>query len=318
MEDLMRVSVSRFLLIAGLAACVETPELGEDELMMEDASLAVQPYISRAARLWNCSGTRLTSIHVITAVHCFPMVDELVSFYSSGTPYPEETDTTRVILGRAKPPGTAWGYNTAADWHDSDDQFADLAIVTLSRPPMSLVHEITPLAWKYPGEDAWGAMVGGGAHYDNGDLFGILMQAPVQTSSGSDDDGDFYTHQDPGNPGDSGGGLHHSGRLLGVTHGADYLPDGWHQQFTSVPEHLEWILGEIGYQWSGTVPANAVLSGTSVIDHRGSHLRCQYACDHTSTCVGYNWNSLTNQCWLFSNVTGSIALPNFKSARRTP
>lgn len=297
---------------ATLAACVDAPpddDLGESEQWVEGGTLASAGKLARAAKLRNCTATRISPRHVITALHCRPAVGDKVQFYAAG-PFPD--GTTRKVAAVTTPPGTSFT-STSYDWTDTSDRIADIAVLTLDNPDTT--GAVATLAWTYPGIEVAGVKVGAGQHEDNPALSGLLMNKSDLTWSDSDAKGGFYTEEFALNDGDSGGAFYVGPKLLGVTHGA-HLLGVWRGRFTSVPAHLSFILSAIGYAWPGDAPEERVRSGAIIGTSTGTHKSCQYACDNTSGCVAYSYLVALSSCSLLGSVTGSAPSSSFRSALR--
>lgn len=274
---------------------------------IEDGIIANPFYYERDVRIsgggGKCSGTRIGPYHVITALHCGVAVGDTVRFYTNGSAYPSSSDASRTVEAVGKRPGTSWSVaNQSGDLVDENGIFADFAILKLSAAVRGI--DYATMAWLYPGDGASGTKVGNGNHEDNTSLFGIVMQKADTTWTSSDADGPFRTSEDAVNPGDSGGAFYHQTRLLGVTSSHD----PFHARYTSIPRHLTWILDVINYQWGGVIPPlnGRYLAGALLASLPGkSHIVCQYACQNTASCAGYNYFSPLDQCNLLSSVTSA-------------
>lgn len=274
---------------------------------IEDGIIANPFYFERNVRIngpgGRCSATRIGFRHVITALHCGVAAGDTVRFYNNGSAYPSSADASRVVEAVGKRPGTSWSVaNQSGDFIDENGIFADIAILRLDNGVRGV--DRATLAWAYPGDGASGTKVGNGSHEDNTNLFGIVMQKADTTWTSSDADGPFRTSEDAVNPGDSGGAFYHQTKLLGVTSSHD----PFHARYTSIPRHLHWILDVINYQWGGILPplSGRYLVGAALSTLIGkSHLVCQYACENTTGCAGYNYLSSLSHCNLLSSVTSS-------------
>lgn len=318
----MRFSlIGLFLSAVTLTACYGAPdaplqdeEVGTAESAIEGGVLAGQFHRSRAAYLVNtgCTATRIGPLHLITALHCLPAVGSTVRFYDQG-PGPDAS-FTRTVAKVGVRPGTQWSTaNDSGDWTDIDNKFSDIAIVKLNEPVDDI--PFAKLAFVYPGAGFFGTKVGAGAHEGNVNLASLLMSKSDGTFSANDDGGGFRTEECAMNEGDSGGAFYFADRVLGVTNGCTTVGDiYWRGRFTSVPEHLDWILDVINYEWSGNPVEARARSGNVISSFTGSMLRCQYACETTSNCVAFNRFTSTGTCQLLSSVTSSASSSVFQSA----
>jgi len=252
-----------------------------------------------------CTATRIAPNFLLTALHCQMQlfVGKNVTFYSTGPGY--NTTMTAKIVNVTNPPGTNW----ATDYYtDSNGQFADLAVVQLDRNIKT--GAAATMQWAYPGSGSSGFKVGcGGLASGVSNTTGRLLAASDTLDSGDDSGGGFHTTHDQVDPGDSGGPFYYKNRILGTLWGT-YAGTGGGTvaRYTSVPAHLDWILGSIGYQWSGAPPvAHQAISGNVVENFATNSQRvCQYACEQHSDCVGYNFStlSLPGICQTFNTFGG--------------
>ena len=99
-------------------------------------------------------------------------------------------------------------------------------------------------------------------------------------------------------------------RILGVLNAQLVGVSG---DYTSVPAHLDWILGQIGYAWTHGASQAVVRRGTGLqIFDEATERMCQYACDHTA-CVAYNYVPSLDRCTLLSSVTSIISSTTVRS-----
>jgi len=316
----MRNTITTLAIITTLGACVveNEPSLEDEEAVdeetyssqeqaIQDGSLATAWQRDRAIDLQNCTGTRISSRHVLTALHCDPQVGQVVFGYGDTSTH-SDTSKARTIVAVARPPGTNWDYD---DWTDSSGEFADMAIVTLSSP--ADWGSSATLAWTYPGDDHYGYKVGRGNHEGDPNPDAELRYRGDYTYSDSDDGGGFLTNQAGVDPGDSGGPYYYGNRVLGTLTGK-ILDLVWRGRHCSVPEHLSWILSAIGWTWPhGTVQNDFVRSGAILGVMYRSERICQYACDHTGSCVAYNHYAALNMCQMLSTVTGGSSADGWRS-----
>jgi hypothetical protein len=310
----VRALAASFCFLA-VPACVE-PEEGDD-LDLADTEQAVQGgyqaadwQSERAAKINRCTATQIGIRHAITAIHCNPKVGSWIQFYGTSV-YPRDSDT--MITDISIPPGTAIYADGGEDWSDSEGRLADFAILEFSPPQYNTYAH---LAWRYPGDDRLGIVVGAGDHNGEENETDRLFQQTAETYSDDDDSGGFYTNVWVGDKGDSGGAFYVGAQqLLGVTHGAHWI-FVWRGRFTSVPEHLAFILGAINWNWMGDPPEQKMRVGSILSIFSNTHKVCQYACWETSGCVAYNWSTALGQCTLLGSVTGSVTSSAYRSALR--
>lgn len=306
-----KTKLSLSLALAACAACVDVPpEAGEaaDEITGAGATSASQFHLDRAAATPGCTATRIAPNFALTAIHCGTGVGANVDFYDTGP------GTDAVLTAHV----AAWIQRDDAiditachddlECYDTDGNFADLALLQLGDMTPAMdgpAGAQATLAWTYPGSGAGGYSVGAGRHGDLSNPERILKQIWDTTDDGDADDGAFHTTNDFVNPQDSGGPFYVGGRELGVLHGHGWdVPHGNFDKYTSVPLHLDWILGRIGYAWPGTPTYWGLFyDGTTMSSFSGSERVCQYACEETSTCEAYNYY-VGGTCRLLRAVTG--------------
>jgi hypothetical protein len=285
-----------------LSACAGDLTVGEETQAVEGGEQATQFDRNRAALLTFCTATRISEQFIITALHCSPVQHEMVQFCTTANTPTPTPGFTRGVDTVANPPGTSAADD---DWEDDDGKFADIAVVKLTSPVLTTVPYAT-MAWTYPGDGAAGHKVGAGRHYEDPELFGVLLRKDDETWTEDDGDGIFRTTEFGLNHGDSGGPFYYGSKLLGVVNGsAGTLP--LRARYTSIPEHLDWILHAIHYDWPGGPLIARYHGGTAIETFFGSStLRCAYACDRTSSCISFN-RSTSGICQLMSAVTSSVA-----------
>ena len=317
-----------------LSACVaeepETEALGETVQALHGAdSLASQSQANRAVALvrftdgeWKrfCTGTLIDDDHVLTASHCQATTSHRVAFYT--VPNQMDTSRMRAIEAVGVQPGVHPG---DADYENTSGKFADIAILRLTAT-VGAPAVVAQLKWTYPGSDYASTKVGAGRHSDPGaadqDTVAQLRQIADRTDSPDDNDGSFLARGQDVDPGDSGGTLYTPGSngvglwVTGVLYGYTWDWDSatYRDLYTSVPEHLDWILDVINYAWSGgTVSTGRIRSGTPFSTFTSSELVCRYACDRTSACEAYNYLVTLSMCQLLPAPGTSSAAPGFNS-----
>jgi Trypsin len=319
-----------------LTACATQPELGEDSdaITDETSALAQDYYRLRAVKTANgtggCTATRISARFALTAAHClakFSNSDETVDmlanvgndvlFYKIG---PFSTTGEATIAQRF----VRTGVSTASCYHgdacsDSTGNFADIALLRLddqAGEDTDLEGAIATLAWKFPGDGAPGKAIGAGRHNGQANPNKVLRQSSDTLASDDDDDGWFKTSEAQTNPGDSGGPFYVGNKVVGVLAGVGAAGlDTW-GKYTSVPHHLTWILQTIGYHWRGQpAQTNTWYAGDLIESASISELACQYACERTTSCEAYNFQSdLVASCGLYENVTHANTQTGWKGA----
>ncbi|HEY5937144.1 MAG TPA: PAN domain-containing protein [Kofleriaceae bacterium] len=246
---------------------------------------------TRATR--RCTATVIGPSHVLMSARCNPQIGETILFYTS-TLANEASD--REIIDVDYPPGV----NPASgDYHDSNNIYANLAIVRLEAPAPTTSLAAT-LSWRYPGNNSTGTKVGAGEHQPVVTAT-TLRQVNDTTESASDNNGNFWTHNQHTNTGDGGGPFYSGSRVLGVfdTYVWEWV---YRDQYTSVPESLNWILSQIGFTWNHLrytfwrISAGTILEQFTV----ESENQCQYACEKTSSCGGYSYRRNDPYCRLYA------------------
>jgi hypothetical protein len=236
-----------------------------------------------------CMGTIVGARHVLTAASCDPRIGDRVLFYAASGELDEASD--RTIASIHNPPGVD---GRTGDLTESGGDFADMTIVRIgeARPAGT---RVAIAAWSYPsGGDDWG------------DKVGIDPEAPSRvqvlsdlTYSDHDNDGHFLTENQQTVDHDRGGPFYDR---RGVLHGSVWEWES-RDKYASVAERSDFVVGNLGFVWSGGITVHGRrLTGTMIEMFTGSWQVCQYACQHTSGCVGVSRENFTRTCRLFSSL----------------
>lgn len=317
-----------FLTAPILTACVSPPpELGEDtqEIYGDNVQAASQFQLDRAISFPGCTATKISARFALTAAHCQASTSQLVQFYATGPGV--NTQSAANIVSVVLRPGVngAACFADVENCVDTSGKFADIALLELATPitgqgaESDLEGHQATLAWTYPGYGYNGKKVGAGNHDGASNPNNLLLQTPDETTSDDDVEGRFDTREATTDQGDSGGPFYYGSRVLGTLVGTQFEGLNSYNVYTSVPQHLNWILTKIGYQWRGLPPQSSTLyAGTDVQSFVGSELECQYACEKTSSCEAYNFNTLapagTANCHLENNITSVSTASGWRGA----
>jgi Trypsin len=319
-----------------LTACATQPELGEDSdaITDETSALAQDYYRLRAIKTANgtggCTATRISARFALTAAHCLAKfsnstetvnmlanVGDDVLFYKIGayTTTGEAEIAQRFVRTGISTQSCYYGNGCS----DSTGNFADIALLRLddqADKDADLEGAIATLAWKFPGDGAPGKAIGAGRHGGLSNPYKVLRQSSDTLASDDDGGGWFKTSEAQTDDGDSGGPFYVSNKVVGVLAGIDSFGlDTW-GMYTSVPHHLTWILQTIGYRWRGQpVQTNTWYAGDLIESASISELACQYACERTTSCEAYNFQSdQVASCGLYQNVTHANTQTGWKGA----
>jgi hypothetical protein len=320
-----------------LTACAAEPQLGEDSdaITDETSTLAADYYRLRAIKTANgtggCTATRISPRFALTAAHClanFSNTDETVNmlanvgndvlFYKLGA---FTTTGEATIAQRFARPGVSVNgcYQSQSSCWDATDHYADIALLRLddqADEDTDLEGAIATLAWKFPGDGAPGKAIGAGRHDGEANPYKVLRQSSDTLASDDDDDGSFKTSEAQTDKGDSGGPFYVNNKVVGVLAGAGSAGLDTFGKYTSVPHHLTWILQTIGYHWRGQpAQTNTWYAGDLIESASISELACQYACERTTSCEAYNFQSgNVYSCGLYENVTHANTQSGWKGA----
>jgi hypothetical protein len=305
-----------------LTACVTDPEVDvtTENIAGPGAGVASQFQRDRAATLFSCTATRISARWLLTAAHCMAEVEDDVGFYSTGPgDDPNETAEVDAVVLRPGVNAGACFADTDACW-DTTGTFADIALLRLKNhddgfDENDLDGHQAMLAHQYPGDGEPGVKIGSGNHGGLPNEFETLMQIADTTSSMNDNNGMFFTWQAQSDQGDSGGPFYYGNSVLGVHRGSSQGED----YYTSVPEHLKWILTTIDYQWRGQPEqASTKYTGTLIESFFGNEDECQYVCEKMASCEAYSFDLFPDvadpNCFLYDAVTGVSTDSTWKGA----
>ncbi|MBK8936843.1 MAG: trypsin-like serine protease [Polyangiaceae bacterium] len=311
------VAVITLAMSAAAAACSaddtmtdETEEeLAEAEHEITGGTAADLWSRARVASLGNCTAIIVGTRHLLTASHCMPQVGSSAKFYTTtnASYVPVDDLTSREIQSVAYPPGVN---PSTGDYTDSNGKFADIAVIRLTAP-IPATSTVATLAWAYPaGGDDFGVKIGQGGHEGGPNADNDLRGVVDSTYSDNDAEGHFLTENEQSDLGDSGGPFFYSGRALGVLFGSVFEWE-YRNKYSSVQQHLPWILTTMSYAFSGTLASGSIVNGTTLsTPYASSSRECSYICDKTSSCVAFNFTPVTpwTPCTLKSTNTGSAAM----------
>jgi Trypsin len=260
-----------------------------------------------------CTATRIAPHFAVTSAHCQVAAGDLLSFYTTGPGYSSASALVTQVIARPGVTGVAC-FNSVSNCYDTSGKFADIVVVRLDRDVT--VGEAATLEWAYPGAGANGQKVGAGNHNAaNTNNNGTLLQVADSTDSSDDNDGSFNSVHDRVDKGDSGGPLYVNGHMIGTLYGEQYKPAQvkFESLHTSVAKHLDWILANIGYHWSGSPPqTNSWFDGHLLQSVLTTERGCQYACEHTTSCQAYNY--IGSSCGLYTAITSTHSQSGVHSA----
>ena len=310
------------LALSSVTACapVDDDNTGGGSQSITGGNLAAEWQRRRAAKISGCTATIIGPRHLLTASHCRPSVGDTVRFYTATSTETDSTlsrtvDQVRLPSGvnPTSNPDPAW-----ADYTDTSNDFADIAVVRLSAAvPSTAV--VATMAWLYPGANYNGLKVGAGRHNDAANPSASLLTIDDVTRTASDNEGFFHTEREQVDPGDSGGPFYRNNsgstnrHVLGVLYGT-WFDWGFRNRYTSVAQHLDFILDAMGYtgpftvSMSGGKPTSPMASFAT-----NSEKVCRYACENTTNCRAFSWVPVQTfpvvvspTCYLREFSTGSV------------
>jgi hypothetical protein len=299
-------SLTAFTLLSSLfvTACVDDDDLAGDTLAIEGGSPPTSTMVAVAATIqfneltpggYIASGVRIGPRHVLTAGG--PMPGDVVELYrdARGT----DPTTRRRIVSMLR-------YSTAASEQWRPKVMVLDADVTVGAPAV--------LAWSYPGPGADVQPVSAGAHGGEPNPTFALRRADDRTVSIVASD-QFRVEGDLIEPTDGGGPVWHEGRVLGVMQRVACSDPAL--CVASVPYHLDFILGAIGWAWPYGPSSSGAWTGAilEVVDDASERV-CQYACANSRSCVAYSVELASGSCRLMSSRTRFSLQPGWRSGTR--
>lgn len=300
-------------LCPSLVGCVIDPDADPDDLTTTVAAIngpsseasqfqlrrAVIPTFTGASP--TCTGTKVAPGFILTAGRCSYPIGSTVNYFGTGSNSYAPLATANVVA-RFEVPGSD---GLAGDYSSIDNRFSDLALIQVDNDKFGTA---ATLAWRYPGSGFSGQKVGAGSHDGNSNVNGRLRQVSDTTYSANDNDGEFRTSTIRADEGDQGGPFYYQGRVLGVLDDDTGNPFDTHGRYTSVPNHLAWILETTKYRWSGSQPSHVRYNGTVLeqfVPKDNSELICQYACDTRTDCQAYDFETFNSTCKILGDLTGT-------------
>jgi hypothetical protein len=247
-----------------------------------------------------CSATRIGPRHMLTSSWCYAITDT-IEFYSDASAS-DPALRRRVIAVKALTPEIPQPKNRP------------LILVLDADVPWGAA---ATLAWRYPGENSYVRKVGNGDHGGVSNDEAELRYATDRTTN-EHNAAVLGVLQDEVDPGDEGGPMYYGRKLLGVAlDTSDDECQAGPACYASVPYHLSWILTQIGWTWPhGTAQLSTYRAGTTIeVVPQTTERICQYACEHTASCVAYDYNTVTDDCVTLSSVTATYTGLSFQAWR---
>lgn len=243
----MRLKIWSPLLLALLGqACGESTASSDLDIVAgrADQTWGSSVVLVSDTALGSCTGTALTSRHVLTAAHCVQggTGKPYVNIYGRGQALPQKNSLA--VLKFDVPAGID---SRRLDFQADDQRFADLAVLTLAEPLPESVKPL-PLASSYPGRGATLLAVGTGEHDKTLNAGAEMRSRTVRTFSTSDSSGAIVMGGSYTNKGDSGGPILVRGadgrwQQLGILNGTVEYQQNILDRYTSVHEERNrlWI-----------------------------------------------------------------------------
>jgi hypothetical protein len=307
-----------------VTACVaetdDAVDVTAEEIHGSSFAVATQFQRDRALALEKgCTATRISATWALTAAHCMSEEEDDVYFYgaAAGVDANKVGEIEEVVL---RPGVDAEDcYFDPAACYDTAGLFADIALIRLKSHNIGLEENDLDgpqanLAYEYPGDGAAGVKVGSGEHGGGENSTFVLLQTPDTTFR--IDNGLFLTSQHQVDQGDSGGPFYYGHRIVGVLRGK-YV--GEQDYYTSVADHLPWILETIGYGWRGQPVQNGTkYTGTLLESFAGTVTECKYVCERRTSCEAYAVDATPapngHNCFLYDAVTSVTTDSDWKGA----
>jgi hypothetical protein len=300
-----------FLFLAACAAEVEPePDFETDELAIHgDDYPATSWMVASAGAIrfppgtpetpW-CNATRISPRHMLTSTLC-SAIGDTIEFYSDASGS-DPALRRRVVDRKQLTPEIPQPRNRP------------LILVLDADVPWGAA---ATLAWRYPGDNSFVRKVGAGDHDGDYNHEAELRYATDHTTN-DHNAAVLGVAQDEVDWGDEGGPLYYGAKVLGVAlDTADDECQAGPACYASVPYYLSWILTQIGWTWPhGSVQSATYRAGATIeVIAQTTERVCQYACEHTASCVAYDYSTASDDCVTLSSVTATYSGPYFASWR---